>query len=156
MLVCIDDKHCLKVGELGFPVVGKVIVRAGTTFEAGGHDFTIFSIIPSVVLVNDIPDSIQEYWYRGQVLVGFENAAFEPSTPMRHATELVSILSSNTDFQTLILFLYSDGGPDHRVKYISVQVSLIALFLKLDLNFLEHHQHTRGRIMSTLNLAVVS
>lgn len=49
MLVCIDDKHRLKVGEPGCPVAtagrGKrVLVWAGTTFKLGDHDFTIFYI----------------------------------------------------------------------------------------------------------------
>ena len=35
-----------------------------------------------------------------------------------------------------ILFIYSDGGPDHRITYLSVQLSLIALFLNLDLDVL--------------------
>ena len=38
-------------------------VRAGTTFEVGDHDFTKFSIIPSVTLLVDIPDDIQDSWY---------------------------------------------------------------------------------------------
>ena len=103
----------------------RVLVRVGTTFEVGDHEFTKFSIIPSVVLVADIPDTIQESWYRGQVHVGYKDAAFEASSPMRHATEFSSILSS---LQRSILFLYRDGGPDHRLTYASVQVSLIAIF----------------------------
>ena len=36
-----------------------------------------------------------------------------------------------------VLFLYSDGGPDHcLITYISVQLSLISLFLRLDLDYL--------------------
>ena len=35
-----------------------------------------------------------------------------------------------------MLFVYSDGGPDHRLTYMSVKLSLICLFLKLDLNYL--------------------
>ena len=34
------------------------------------------------------------------------------------------------------MFLYTDGGPDHRLTYLSVQLSLISLFLKLDLALL--------------------
>ena len=118
-LVCIDDKHRLKVGEPGFPVAAaergrRVLVRPGTTFEVGDHDFNKFSIIPSVVLLTDIPDSIKESWYRGQVLVGYKDAAFEASSPMRHATELGSLPQ----------FLYS---PDHRLIYVSVQVSIPAM-----------------------------
>ena len=61
-MICIDDKHQLNVRESGFPVAAaergrRVLVRVGTTFEVGDHDFTKFSIIPSVVLVVDIPDN---------------------------------------------------------------------------------------------------
>ncbi len=35
-----------------------------------------------------------------------------------------------------MLFLYADDGPDHRLTYLSVQLSLIALFLKVDLDIL--------------------
>lgn len=72
-MLCIDDKHWLKVGKPGFLVAAakqgrKVIVRAGTTFEVGDHNFTKFSIVPSVALIVDIPRDIHESWYRGQVL----------------------------------------------------------------------------------------
>ena len=67
-MLCIDDKHRLKVGEPGFPVAAaergrKVIVHAGTTFEVGDHDFTKFSIVPSVALIVKIPKDIHESCY---------------------------------------------------------------------------------------------
>ena len=85
-MVSIDDKHRLKVGEPGFPVGAAergrcVMVCAGTTFEVGDHDFTKFSIIPSVVLLIDIPERIDDSWHQEQVLVGFKDAAFESSSP---------------------------------------------------------------------------
>lgn len=81
---------------------------------------------------------------------------------MRHVTELVSILHSNADYQKPILFLYSDSGPDHRLTYVSVQVSLISLFLILDLDFLcaartapsHSWRNPVERVMSTLNLGL--
>ena len=169
-MVCIDDKHRLKVGEPGFPVAAaererKVLVRAGTTFEVGDHDFTKFSIIPSVSLLVDIPDTISQSWYRGQVFVGYKDAAFEPSSPMRHEAELSQILNRNdTLHKQSVLFLYSDGGPDHSLTYTSVQVSLISLFLKLDLDFLcaartaPSHSWCNPveHIISTLNLGLQS
>ena len=39
----------------------------------------------------------------------------------------------------LVLFhwlFYTVGGPDHRLNCVSVQLSLIAIFLNLDLNFI--------------------
>lgn len=32
--------------------------------------------------------------------------------------------------------MYSDGGPDHRLTYNSVKLSLISLFLEMDLELL--------------------
>ena len=121
-MVCINDEHWLKVGEPGFPVAAaergrKVIVRAGTTFEVADHDFTKFSIVPSVAMIVDIPNDIHESWYRGQVMVGFKDAAFEASSPIRHATELSHVLSKNDELRKPVLFVYSDGGPDHRLTY---------------------------------------
>lgn len=166
-MLSIDDKHRMKVGEPGFPVAAaergrRVMVRSGTTFEVGDHDFTKFSIVPSVVLLIDIPEKIDESWYHGQVLVGFKDAAFESSSPFRHATELSMILKSKEEYYKPVLFLYSDGGPDHRITYVSVQLSLIALFLALDLDFIcavrtaPSHSWSNPveRIMSILNLGL--
>ena len=94
--------------------------------------------------------------------VGYKDAAFEASSPMRHATKLSSLLRSSVDSQSAILFIYSDGGPDHRLTYASVQVSLIALFLKLDLDFLcaartapsHSWRNPVEKVMSTLNLGL--
>ena len=95
-----------------------MIVRAGTTFEVGDHDFTKFSIVPSVVLIVGIPNVIQQSWYRGQVMVGFKDAAFEASSLIRHSTELSHVLSRSDGLHKPVLFVYSDGGPDHRLTYM--------------------------------------
>ena len=114
------------------------------------------------MLLIDIPETIEDSWYRGQVAVGFKDAAFESSSPIRHATELSSILKSKEEYQKPVLFVYSDGGPDHRITYVSVQLSLICLFLSLDLDFLcavrtapsHSWRNPVERVMSTLNLGL--
>ena len=63
VLLCVDDKHKIKVGEPGYPVAaidrGKsVLVGAGQVFEVADHDFTKSTLTPSVVFVPDIPDDI--------------------------------------------------------------------------------------------------
>ena len=105
------------------------------TLAVGDHDFTKFSIIPSVALEVEIPDKFEGSWYTGQVFVGVKDAVFQSSSPLRHATELHSLLLQRVANRS-ILFIYSDGGPDHRLTYLSVQLSLIALFLNLNLDFL--------------------
>ena len=112
-----------------------MLVRVGSSFEVGDHDFTKFSMIPSVALVNEIPTDIAGSWYNGNVYVSLKDAVFEPSSPMCHMAELSSLLNSQPD-QKRVLLLYTDGGLDHRVTYMSVQLALITIFKLLDLDFL--------------------
>ena len=91
MFSSVDDKHRVKVGEPSCPVAAaerdsQVIVRSGTSFQVPDHDFTRFSIIPSVALLVDIPDAISGSWYDGNVHVLFKDSACEASSPIRHAT----------------------------------------------------------------------
>ena len=87
--VCLDDKHRIKIGEPNFPLATaergrRVLVSRGSSFEVGDHDFSVFSLIPSVCLLVDIPPSVESSWYTGSVLVGLKEAAFEASSPQRH------------------------------------------------------------------------
>ena len=45
------------------------------------HDFTKFGIVPSCILVIDLPEEISESWYCGQVFVSLKETTFEPSSP---------------------------------------------------------------------------
>ncbi len=93
VFACIDDKH--RIGSLGSQrqLLNEVIVSNQDTFVVGDHDFCKFSFIPSVILLVDIPESMEGSWYAGEVFVGIKDAAFEPSSPIRHATELYKCLA---------------------------------------------------------------
>ena len=96
--------------------------------------------------------------------MGLKDAAFEQSSPIRHMVELCEILKKSDVPFAPILFLYTDGGPNHRLTYISVQISLICLFLKLDLDYLcavctaPYHswRNPVEHIMSIVNLGLQS
>ena len=137
--VCIDDKHRVNIKEPDAFVASaergrQVIVHSGTRLEAADHDFTKFIIIPSVVLVCDIPEGVSGLWYTGEVIVMLKEGALEPSSPLHHSTELSNILRDRVQHK-LILFVYSDGGPDYQVTYISVKSALITLFRIMDLDY---------------------
>ena len=90
----------MKVREPGYPLAAaergrRVVVRADTTFEMGDHDFSKFSIVPSVSLLVDIQSELSASWYHGLVTVSLKEGAFEPSSPFRHMTESLNMLSSN-------------------------------------------------------------
>lgn len=99
--------------------------------------------------------------HRGQVWIGLKDAVFQSSSPLRHAAELQKLLLQRVQDRTM-LFIYADGGPDHRLTYVSVQLSLIALFLNLNLDVLiacrtaPNHSWTNPvkRIMSILNIVL--
>ena len=147
--------------EPNYPVAAtergrRVLVRKNETYEVADHDFTKFNMIPSVTLAVDIPADVTGSWYSGTVLVGL----FEPSSPHRHVTD--EIKSKNLLGEKSLLFIYSDGGPDHRLTYLSVQLSLISIFLGLDLDFLcaartapcHSWRNPAERIMSIVNLGL--
>ncbi len=90
--------------------------------------------------------------------VGLKCSVFEKSSLFRHMCELHHIMKYLPPKP--IIFLYSDGGADHRLTYVTVQLSLICLFLKLYLDYLcvcrtaPYHSYMNPveRIMSILNM----
>jgi hypothetical protein len=168
-LVFLDDKHRCKVGEPGFPVAAvdrgkKVVVSKDSTFAVADHDFTKTGIIPSVTMICNIPESINGDFYTGKVRIGLKDPIFQPSSPLRHATELYHILLGEELSDKPVLCLYTDGGPDHRCTYTQVQISYICLFIALDLDYFvavrtppQHSwKNPVKRIMSILNLRLQS
>ncbi len=162
----LDDKHTIKVGEPQCPVAAvergkQVLVSKDKKLVVADHDFTRLSLTPSVAMVIDVPESIEKSFYRGRVFVLLKENAFQPSSPRRHMAELKKILQGLAPVKPVLL-LYTDGGPDHRLTYLSVQLSLIALWLNLDLDFLcavrtppQHSwKNPVERIMSVINLAL--
>ena len=95
----LDDKHHCKVGEPGHPVAAvergkRVIVALDKKFIVSDHDFTRFSLIPTVALQVDIPTSINDTFHRGQVYIGLKDLALEPSSALRHSTELSKVCAA--------------------------------------------------------------
>lgn len=54
----------------------------------------------------------------------FKDSAFEPSSTVHHGTELCNILLGHSP-EKPILFVYTDGGPNHQVTYTLGKFSLI-------------------------------
>lgn len=78
-------------------------------------------------------------------------------------TELCGLIKNKSRLaDKSLLFCYSDGGPDHRLTYLSVQLSFISIFLALDLVFLcatrtaPYHswRNPAERMMSIINIGL--
>ena len=90
-----------------------------------------------------------------------KDAIFSPSSPFLHSQEVVDIIDQLPHVQP-ILCVFTDGGPDHRTTFLSVQLAWVALFRKLNLDMLVAVRTAPGqsfinpveRIMSLLNVAL--
>ena len=139
----------------------KTLAPAEGEITAADHDFTKLSLTPSVTLFINIPYDISESFYDGKVYVSFKDAVFQPSSALRHSTEFFNFINHRYRNQPLpsILSLYTDGGPDHRCTFGSVQIALICLFLAGNFDMLiavrtaPHHSwcNPAERIMSVIN-----
>jgi hypothetical protein len=164
--ICMDDKAKIDFGEPGFALSSgvrgkKSIVPVSSVLGALDHDMNSKgSLVPSVVLHVDILESNSETFYRGQVHVNLKDSVFQASSPFRHAVELVSIMKEKEGVPPF-LFVYTDGGPDHRLTFGAVKLPLIVLFKVLDLDVVIAGRTAPGhswanpaeRIMSLLNIA---
>ena len=70
----------------------RVLVGAGEYFGVAGHDYSLVSIIATVILLIDIPEEIDVSLYREKPLVGLKITAIDPSTAVRNAKEIANAL----------------------------------------------------------------
>ncbi|GBC01005.1 hypothetical protein RclHR1_40280001 [Rhizophagus clarus] len=139
-LIFLDDKHHCKIREPGHPVAAiecekQVVITTHKIFTVSDHNFTKCSLIPSITMICNILNNIEGSFYQGQVNIGLKDATFQASSLLRHMTELYDILI-HIEKHHPFLMLYTDGGPDHRNTFLRIQLSLIVMFVALDLNYL--------------------
>ena len=134
--------------------------------KAGDHDFHIVSLTPSVTLFVDFDgtddtDPRGGSFYRGTAHVCLKDAIFQPSTAERHAVELISLLNDVGSLPP-VMFVMTDGGPDHNCRHLSVQMSWLGFFLLTGMDMLavsrgaptQSWTNPAERVMSTLNLSM--
>ena len=69
-----------------------MLVACNEAFQVGDHDFSTIFLIPTVILINNIPESIKKSWYRGKACVGIKMTATDSLSALRNATEIVKVL----------------------------------------------------------------
>lgn len=169
IFVSVDDKAVIPVGEPDCPVATGVrghnhslVPLDGPQLVALDHDFHINGIVPSVAFVVDVPENHSDSFFNGHAYVTLKDKVTQPSSALRHASELTQLVQSHCDQKKSIMILVSDGGPDHRVTFGSVRVASLGLFRALDLDMLicvqtcpyQSWQNLAERVMATLNFAL--
>lgn len=168
--VSVDDKAIIPIGEphcsVSTGVCGhnrSLVPLNGPQVQALDHDFHINGGVPSVALFVDVPDNVSDTFFRGIPFVTNKDKVTQPSSAIRHATEMAKLIEMHGLMSSKhVLVIVSDGGPDHRVTFGSVQVSSLTLFHALDLDMLvcvrmcpyQSWTNIAECIMSTLNLAL--
>ena len=122
------------------------------------------SPISSVTLRSNIPNSIQQSFYPGQVNVTFKESVFQLSSSFRSVLEIQKALIFNgfNSQNTPHLYLMTNGGREHQVNFESVKIPLILIFKQLKLDSLIAISTAPGQsyvnivecIMSILNIGV--
>ena len=174
LYVSADDKAIVPIGEPDLPVSTGVrghhrslVPASGSSVMGLDHDFHVHGIVPSVALFVSIPNDVHGEFYRGSVVVTLKDKVTQPSNSFRHVTELAAVVGNlhstdNVTSDNPIFVIVTDGGPDHRLTYVSVKFSYLALFLYLNLDMLvavrtcpyQSWTNLAERVMSTLNLAL--
>mmetsp|Transcript_30445 Transcript_30445/g.69473 ORF Transcript_30445/g.69473 Transcript_30445/m.69473 type:complete len:957 (+) Transcript_30445:1194-4064(+) len=145
-----DDKAKIPVGDK-VPVAtgvrpgklkGFAPVDGPNPMGAMDHDFHNSNIIPSVELRCNIPNDISGSFFLGdkesgfgQIFVSLKDATFEPSNIFDHCASLIST-TRKIGLNPTVLVLQTDGGPDHSLKRVAVQLALVGMFKELDLDHL--------------------
>ena len=116
----------------------KVLSGRNEVFRVADHDFAKLSLIPTTILINEVPSTVDGSWYRGTPYLGVKVTALQSSTALRNAREIAGCLILRYGSKEVfppVLIVYSDGGPEHRTTFLSVKIAMIALskFLNLDM-----------------------
>jgi len=62
--------------------------------------------MPSVFFKFAIPDDISGSWYSGKVHISLKEGTFEPSSPIRYATELISQIEADIQSKPVLFLKY--------------------------------------------------
>ena len=139
----LDDKTSFKIAEpaeAGGEAVAplernkKTPVAGGQAAQAGHHTFTWAKGNPSMALITDIPDDPTDSFYRGQVYGVVADQVWKPSSASRHSAHYFKMLEDSLQAvggmaRLSINFIFTDGGPDHNLTFLTVQLALICLHL---------------------------
>ncbi|WAR31111.1 hypothetical protein MAR_033653 [Mya arenaria] len=158
IFLCMDDKAIVPVGEPGISISTGVRGHNNVLAPAEGHarltctdhDFHVGGLVPYGVLATDIPVGPRDSLFNGTIQ-NTKYLAHQNHFAMRLG-EVLSILRQNisqndVDLEVPVLCFYTEGGPDHRVTYDTVNLSLVTLTAP-------NHSWTNPaeRCMSILNL----
>lgn len=162
----LDDKAAILIGPFDTPVSttrrqrpGFVNTRTESGLNAADHDIIPLQITHSVA-IKLIPTDLNTGWYSGKPTVSLKCAVLEPSNGWRHMAELLNNYDASQD--SPVIFIGTDGGPDHNMNNVNVILSYVAFFVESDADFISIVRtppywsviNPSERFMATCNIAL--
>ncbi len=91
-----------------------------------------------------------------------KDSIFQPSSPIRHAAELLAVNKRLGTMPDACTLAFTDGGPDQNISFLNVMVSWLAYFIVSGCDSLvvgrtaptQSWTNPAERVMMVLNLAV--
>ena len=71
---------------------GHSVPLNGHRVQTLDHDFHVNGIVPSVAFFVDVPDNFSNTFFRGIPFVTNKNKVTQPSSALRHATEMACLI----------------------------------------------------------------
>ena len=108
----------------------KVLVVKDQIIQSANHDFACITLVPTVVMIHDLPSSVDQSWYRGKLYVYIKITTTEHSSVVQNSLEIERALikkSGTKENIHLIIIIYTDGGPEHHTNFLSVKITIILL-----------------------------
>ena len=137
----VDDKSKVPVGEPGAPVPTGVraahrsLAHSSHESETLDHSFHRASVIPSAMLLQTLPESVDSSWRGGELVCLLKDGVLEGSSAWRNGAEFSKVVSG---LRPIILIKRTDGGGDQNMTNGSVQLADIASFIETGADFYVH------------------
>ena len=100
--ISVDDKAIIPVGEPDGPVAtgvrghnGSLVSVDSPQLLALDHDFHAYGLVPSVAFFVTTPEQSCDSFFDGQAFVTLKDKVTQPSSALRHATELTELIQIN-------------------------------------------------------------
>lgn len=89
-----------------------------------------------VTLISKIPDNATDSFFKSDVFVAVKRSIMQPSTVVRAHIEFGEFFHREMVTNQTIAILLTYGGPGHNSTFTSVQIALVLLWRKLNLDVL--------------------
>ena len=128
-----DDKAQIPAVDPGGPEtvtshMRKAVTTKKVTLESLDHNYHSVNLTPLIMLSCNLSEKVTESFLTGQVYVGINDSIFEPSDPLRHVVEMLSVLQNDQEIFFPYLTIFTNCCGDYNIKYWYVQCVLLALF----------------------------